>query len=114
MAIIVFVTIPCRKAQKITKIILKERLCVCVNIINDVVSYFWWQGKIDKAKESLMIIKTSAKMFQQLKKRISELHPYEIPEIISLHIDDLNKKYLGWLLKEVPNTLTGTNGKTCH
>jgi len=101
MAIIVLVTAPCRKAQRIAKIILKERLCACVNVISDIVSYFWWQGKLDKARESLMIIKTSAKMFKQLEKRIIELHPYEVPEIISLRIDALNKKYLGWLLKEV-------------
>lgn len=101
MAIIVFVTIPVEKAQDLTKILLNKRVCACVNIINNVKSYFWWQGKIDYAQEALLIIKTEDSLFPILKQVVTENHPYEVPEIVSVNIDNINEPYLKWLKGEI-------------
>lgn len=58
MVIAVLVTIPAKDAQNLAKMLLTERVCACVNIIEGVKSLFWWDGKIDEAQESLLVIKT--------------------------------------------------------
>jgi periplasmic divalent cation tolerance protein len=104
MGLFVIVTIPENKAEKLAKIILKKRLCACVNIIENVKSFFWWKGKIDKEKESILFIKTKNRVFNKLKKCIKENHPYTVCEIIAFNIDKINKEYLEWLEKEVNAT----------
>jgi periplasmic divalent cation tolerance protein len=104
MALLVIVTVPKNKAQELAKIILKKRLCACVNIIENVKSFFWWNGKIDKEEENLLFIKTKNKVFKQLKKCIKENHPYTVCEIIAFNIDKINKEYLKWLEEEINAT----------
>jgi periplasmic divalent cation tolerance protein len=99
---VIFVTCPSRKeAGKIAKRLLNERLIACANIINEINSLFWWKGKTDKAKESLIIIKTISKNFRKIKKRIKEIHSYEVPEIIALPIAAGEKNYLKWINESV-------------
>lgn len=98
MHIVVFVTASSKEeAEKITQGLLKDKLAACVNITTGVDSYFWWQGKIDSAKEALLVIKTRKKLFDKLAKKVKKLHSYEIPEIIALPIIKGNKKYLEWI-----------------
>ena len=97
MAMVVMVTIPSRKAKKLAKILLEKRVCACVNIIKDIDSHFWWEGKIAQEKENLLIIKTKDSLFGNVKKVVKENHPYAIPEIIGFKIDQINKVYLSWL-----------------
>ncbi len=101
MAILVLVTTPKNKAKNLAKIALKERVCACVNIINQVNSLFWWKGKVEEEGESLLLFKTKNNKFSQLKKVIKKNHPYSVPEIIAFKIDKINKKYLDWLEQEV-------------
>lgn len=100
MAIAVLVTIPNENAQDLAKVLLQERVCACVNIISGVKSLFWWEGKIDEAQESLLIIKTKDALFGKLQTLVKENHPYSVPEIISFKIDDINQEYLAWINKE--------------
>ena len=97
---IVLVTCPIESAEKISKTVLQERLAACVNIIRDVRSLFWWEGKIDTAEESLLIIKTRTELVTKLEDSIKRVHPYEVPEIIALPITQGNKKYLDWVNQE--------------
>lgn len=98
MYIVVFCTAANKKeAGRIAKGLLKDKLCACVNIIDNVASLFRWQGKIDNAKESLLVIKTRRAVFAKLTKKIRSLHSYEVPEIIALPIIAGNKKYLEWI-----------------
>ena len=101
MPIVVFVTVPSRKAKGLAQILLKKRACACVNLIKGVQSLFWWEGKIDTARETLMVIKTKKSCFLKLKKVILDNHPYSVPEIIALDIDNIHKPYYDWLCKEV-------------
>jgi periplasmic divalent cation tolerance protein len=99
--IVVLITSPKQAAKKIAKNILDKRLSACVNIVDGVDSLFLWQGKVDKAKESLLIVKTKNNLFKKLEKEVLAIHPYDIPEIISFSLDKLSKPYKNWLNKEL-------------
>jgi periplasmic divalent cation tolerance protein len=100
MAIAVLVTIPEKEAEHLATMLVQERVCACVNIINGAKSIFWWQGKINQAEESLLIIKTKETLFGKLKTLIKNNHPYSVPEIVSFKMDQINQEYLEWLNKE--------------
>ena len=101
MFIVVYVTVPDRKTgTKIAKDLLSKKLCACVSITKDCESLFWWQGKIDKAKERLLIIKTRKSLFNRLKKEVRRLHPYQVAEIIAMPIAAADKEYAAWIRKE--------------
>jgi len=98
MFIIVFVTCAnSKQADKISQALIKAKLAACVNLINPINSLFWWQGKVDSCKETLLIIKTKRSLFSRLEKLIKSLHSYEVPEIIALPIVKGSKKYLDWI-----------------
>src|SRR3989339_60423 len=98
MYIVVFITAGSKEeAQKIARGLLEEKLAACVNIIDGVESHFWWQGKIDSAKEALLVIKTKKELFNKLAKKVKSLHSYSVPEIIALPIVTGNKGYLNWI-----------------
>lgn len=83
MYCIVFVTCPNEEAtEKIAKVLLKEKLVACVNILQKIKSLYWWKDKIEESDEALMLIKAKSKLFNEIKKKIKENHPYEVPEII--------------------------------
>ncbi|MCK5393532.1 MAG: divalent-cation tolerance protein CutA [Candidatus Omnitrophica bacterium] len=103
MAILVMVTIPKDNAKLLAKILLAEKLCACVNIIDEVKSLFWWQGKIDEEKEALLLIKTKKSLFIELENLIKKNHPYKVPEIIGFEINKINNEYSNWLNKECQN-----------
>lgn len=98
MYLIVFVTVSSKEeAEKIAKGVLEEKLAACVNIIDTVHSHFWWQGKIDNAKEALLIIKTKKTLINKLIRKVKSIHSYELPEIIALPIIYGSKEYLDWV-----------------
>lgn len=98
---IVFVTAPKGKeGSRLARILLKDRLCACVSIIKSVESFFWWQSKINKAGESLLMIKTKHSLLKRLIKTVKEKHSYQVCEIIALPIIAGNKAYLDWIEAE--------------
>tara|TARA_B100000315_G_scaffold255384_1_gene298599 strand:+ start:891 stop:1214 length:324 start_codon:yes stop_codon:yes gene_type:complete len=100
MIVVVMVAIPQDKARELATALLNERVCACVNIIDGVESLFWWKGKIDTAKESILLIKTRETLFTKLQMLIKDNHPYEVPEISSIKIDEASKEYKDWLNQE--------------
>lgn len=98
MYAVVFITASNKKeAEKIALGLIKNRLAACVNIVDKVESLFWWQGKIDRAKESLLIVKTKKALVNKLIQKVKAIHSYEVPEVIALPIISGSKDYLGWL-----------------
>ncbi len=98
MHIVIFVTAGNKQeAQKIASGLIKQKLAACVNIIDRVDSLFFWEGKVQKAKESLLIIKSKKEMFVKIAKMIKSLHSYTVPEIIALPIISGDKPYLRWI-----------------
>ncbi len=74
-----------------------KRLVACTNIISGIESKFRWCGKIDKAKEFMLILKARNRNFARVSKEIKRIHSYEVPEIIALPIIRGSKSYLDWL-----------------
>lgn len=99
-----------KDAEKISEILLRKKVAACVQIIENVGSHYWWEGKIEKSKEILLFIKTRAILFEKAEKIIKENHPYQVPEIISLPILKGNKDYLKWIKDETSKRRK--NGKT--
>lgn len=96
--VIVLVTTADREeAEKISRALLDERLIACANIIGPVTSLFWWNGKIEKAEEHMLLMKTRSEMFEKIAEKIKALHSYEVPEIIAISIIKGFKPYLEWL-----------------
>lgn len=85
------------EARKIADALVDRRKAACVNIVPQVTSIFRWEGNIEDEKESLLVVKTRAELFPELKALVSGIHSYEVPEIIALPIVDGNAEYLEWI-----------------
>lgn len=89
-----------KEGEKIAHALVKERLAACVNMLGGMQSTFRWKGEISSERETLLLAKTKDELFERLKKRVLELHSYEVPEIVALPILAGYEKYLGWLERE--------------
>ena len=89
------------EAQLISRVLLEQRKAACINIIPRVSSLFWWQGKIDSARESLLVVKTRASLVEEVVELVKKIHSNDIPEIIALPIVGGNRDYLDWVGKEL-------------
>jgi periplasmic divalent cation tolerance protein len=90
-------------AQAIAERVVDEGLAACVNILPEVTSVYQWQGQRETEQEHLLLIKTSAPAYDKLEQRVSELHPYELPEVIAVPIQNGLSAYLGWIEQQTAN-----------
>jgi len=98
MFIVVFITAKnVREANKIATKLIEKKLIACANIVSGVKSVFWWKGKVDKAKEVLLILKSQKRLLPKIIKTVKKWHSYDVPEVIALPIIDGNKDYLDWI-----------------
>lgn len=96
--IIVLMTTATREeAEKITHSLLEKKLIACANIVGPVSSLFWWKEKINRENEFLVLMKTSAVLFEKLATSIKQMHSYEVPEILAVPITKGEPSYLEWL-----------------
>lgn len=96
--IIVLITVGSEEeAHKIAELLVNEKKAACINIVPGVDSLFWWEGKLDSARESLLLVKTKASLFSEIISLVKEIHTYEVPEIIALPIIAGSEDYLKWL-----------------
>ena len=96
--IIIFSTIVSKfDAQKIANELVKKKLAACVNIIDGMISIYEWKNELCTENECLMIIKSRKTLFDAVKEKIISMHPYEVPEIISIPVTDGLDCYLKWL-----------------
>jgi periplasmic divalent cation tolerance protein len=97
--IVVFTNCASRKeAQKIARELVERRMAACVNVASSPVqSVYRWKGKVETAKEFLLIIKTSRARYDAVERTIQKLHSYDVPEIIALPIATGSRAYLSWL-----------------
>jgi periplasmic divalent cation tolerance protein len=87
-------------AQAIARALVEERLAACVNVLPAAHSVYRWQGVVEQTQELALLIKTSRRRFNALARRLSELHPYEVPELIALAPDAVSPAYADWVLRE--------------
>jgi periplasmic divalent cation tolerance protein len=98
--IIVFCNCPNLKtAETLAELLIENQLAACVNIIPTIHSVFYWEGKLEKTDEAMLIIKTMQTHYLALEVMIQKHHPYEIPEIISVSIKEGQRDYLAFIQK---------------
>jgi len=98
--IFIYITCPNKKeAKKIGLDLIKKRLAACCNIF-PIESIYWWQKRIVKDKEVVLIVKTLKKNFKKIEREVKRLHSYAVPCILEIQIKRGNLKYLKWLERE--------------
>lgn len=94
---IVLVTAPDLKiARRLALAALKSKLVACVNLIPKIESHYWWQGKLERGNEVLMVLKVTRTTLPALEKLILKLHPYDTAEFIVLPVGQGSERYLKW------------------
>ncbi|MGZ3774735.1 MAG: divalent-cation tolerance protein CutA [Pseudobdellovibrionaceae bacterium] len=94
--------IPCPDkdcAENISRTLLMEKLVACANIIPGMQSIYWWQGNIETSSEHILLLKTlkTPDAQERIAKRVSELHPYDVPCVMTLPVLGINESYKKWL-----------------
>jgi periplasmic divalent cation tolerance protein len=88
------------EAEEAGRALVEQRLCACVNILPGMVSYYWWQGQVERGEEAVMIVKTRASLSEQVSTAVKQMHSYEVPAILVLPIETVDGAYLQWMTKE--------------
>ncbi len=89
------------QARQIGTVLVEAQLAACVNLVPALESIYRWQGKVETAAEVLAVFKTTAAAFPAFEKALTELHPYDVPEIIALNPVEIAGPYRLWLLNSV-------------
>jgi periplasmic divalent cation tolerance protein len=107
MTDMILIYITCRtheEAEKLGTHLLNKRLCSCVNIFDGMQSIYFWppkSGTIEKANESVLIVKTLANKFDAIEQEVTKVHSYTTPCLIAIPTTDVAKKYYAWIKGEV-------------
>ena len=97
-SIIVYCTVPSPElAEQIAVKLIQHKIAACCNIIPGLTSIYSWEGKIEKDSELLLMIKSTEENYKKIENEIINLHSYEVPEIISLEINEGSREYLNWI-----------------
>ena len=97
-AIVVLVTAPdARTAKRLAEALVGERLAACVTALPGAASTYRWKGKVERAKETVLVIKTRKSLAKRLERRVRELHPYEVPEFLAIPVAAGGRSYLEWI-----------------
>jgi periplasmic divalent cation tolerance protein len=99
--LLVITTLPnADAAAELAKNVVGERLAACANLIPALRSIYKWQGKVQDENEVLVLFKTRQQHYENLKSRILELHPYQLPEVLAIPVEQGYAAYLDWLAAE--------------
>jgi len=100
-AVLVYTTWPSIvEAERAGRAIVERRLAACVNILPGMISHYWWEGKIERAEEVVMFVKTRAALAAAVGGAVKEHHSYTIPAIMTLPVDSVDADYQAWIMKE--------------
>lgn len=99
---VVLVTLPDQAAaERLVDRLVGERLVACGNIVPGMTSIYRWQGRVERANEALVIFKTTAAGAERLIRRVPEIHPYDVPEVLVLPVESGHRPYLEWVSANV-------------
>jgi periplasmic divalent cation tolerance protein len=100
-AVFVYTTWPSTvEAEKAGRALVERRLAACVNILPGMISHYRWEGKVERAEEAVMIVKTRAALAGAVSSAVKELHSYDTPAILVMPLESVETSYFGWLMKE--------------
>lgn len=88
------------EAETIGKALVEKRLAACVNLIDGMESLYWWDGKVEKGRETVLIAKTQAKHVIELTQLVKTMHSYDVPCIAAMPIEGGNRDFLAWIRNE--------------
>jgi len=88
------------EADAIGEVLVERRLAACVNIINGMHSMYWWEGKVEKAEETVLIAKTKTSLIEELTEAVKAIHGYDVPCIVAMPIKGGNLDFLSWIREE--------------
>ena len=98
-AVFVYTTYPSIvEAERAGRVLVERRLCACVNILPGTVSYYWWQGAIERGDEVVMLIKTRAGLAEDVRAAVKQMHSYSTPAILVLPIESVDETYFAWIM----------------
>jgi periplasmic divalent cation tolerance protein len=87
--------------KRLARELLHEKLVACVNVVPGVASLYWWEGQVQEDSEVLLVLKTTEERVDALKERLPQLHPYSVPELLALPVQDGLAPYLRWVAESV-------------
>jgi len=100
-ATLAYITCPhMAEAQTLAQAIVTERLAACANILPQMQSVYWWEGKLEKAEEVVLMFKTRPDLQEALTAKVKELHSYDVPCVIFLPLEPGNPDYFRWIHTE--------------
>jgi periplasmic divalent cation tolerance protein len=99
-ALIYITTSSLEEGEKIGEKLVQERLAACVNIIPEIHSFYWWEGKLCRDKEAVILAKTTWERKDELIKRVKEMHSYTVPGILVIPVEGGLKEFLHYLQEE--------------
>jgi len=100
-AVLVYTTWPSIvEAERAGRAMVERRLAACVNILPGMISHYWWQSKIERAEEAVMIVKTRAALADTVRRAVKELHSYTTPAIMVLAVENVDPDYHAWIVNE--------------
>jgi periplasmic divalent cation tolerance protein len=88
------------EARRIGRTLVEERLAACVNVLDGMNAFYWWEGAVQDAQETVLIAKTRAELLPRLTERVRALHSYRCPCVVALPIDGGNADFLQWIADE--------------
>ena len=107
-AVFVYTTYPSIvEAEQSGRALVERRLCACVNILPGMVSYYWWQGAVERGEEAVMIIKTRASLVERVTASVKEMHSYTTPALLVIPVESADNGYLDWILAETEPAAKG-------
>jgi periplasmic divalent cation tolerance protein len=100
--VLVLITAPNLKtARALARVALEARLIACANLVPRVESHYWWQGRLERGAEVLLVLKTTRARLAALEKLVLARHPYDTPEFLVLPLHAGAERYLAWLAASV-------------
>ena len=100
-AVFVYTTYPSIvEAEEAGRALVEQRLAACVNILPGMISHYRWQGALERAEETVMLIKTRASLAEAVRAEVKARHSYQMPAILVLPIESVDQTYLAWVLAE--------------
>jgi periplasmic divalent cation tolerance protein len=100
-AVFVYTTYPSIvEAEEAGRSLVERRLCACVNILPGMISFYRWQGAIERGDEAVMIIKTRASLAEEVCAAVKDMHSYSTPALLVLPVERVDDAYLTWLMAE--------------
>ena len=100
--VIVLTTFPADgDAALLARTLVEERLVACINILPVMESVYRWEGRIDQSRERQIVMKTVRERVEELKRRLEELHPFDVPEFLVVPVSGGGDRYLAWVRESV-------------